>query len=172
MSPATVRASAPGTPSVSNTLTRKASRSAAAMVAAATSDIATRDAVPVPEHEAALQPDHQGEEREADQAQVEDQREHPRRIELRGGDANQLAEALAAAEELAGDGAGHDAHRADLEAGEEMRQPGRQLHLPQRLPAARPHGLEQHARVLVGGMDARGGADHDGEGGDEGGERH
>src|SRR5690606_29502892 len=123
MRPATVRASAPGTPSVSNTLTRKASRSAAATVSAASSDISAHDAVPVPEHEAALGPHHRREEREPDQAQVEDQREHPRRVELRGGDADQLAEALAAAEELAGDGAGHDAHRADLEAGEEMRQP-------------------------------------------------
>lgn len=55
-----------------------------------------------PEHQAALDSDRREEQGGADQADVEDQREHPRRVELRGRDPDELAEALAAAQELAG----------------------------------------------------------------------
>ena len=69
------------------------------------------------------------------------------------------------------DRAGHDADRGDLQTGEEVRQPGRKLELDQRLPAARTHGLEQHAGVLVGGVKAGRGSHHDRERRDERSER-
>src|SRR5688500_14239381 len=45
----------------------------------------------VPKHEATLQPDDRPEGSKAEDAQVEDQREHPRRVELGGGGTDQVA---------------------------------------------------------------------------------
>ena len=95
----------PGYAEAAKAAATKASSAAAGTGSATGSALTGHHPILVPEHEAALEPDHRAEQREADEAQVDDQREHARRVELRGGDADQLAEALAAAEELARDGA-------------------------------------------------------------------
>jgi hypothetical protein len=105
------------------------------------------------------------------QAEIEDEREHPRRVELARRDADQLAKALAAAEELAGDRARHDAHGADLQPGEDLGRPVGSFILMSVCIRLAPIVLNSIRSFSSGSMQARGGADDDGEGGDEGGQR-
>src|SRR5215204_7178645 len=90
----------------------------------------------VPKNEPALRPNDGAEHEETEEAEIDDEGEDAAGIELGRCDADQFAEALAATQELARDGARHDADGGDLEAGEEVRQPHRQLHLDEGLQAA------------------------------------
>ena len=83
------------------------------------------------------------EEHEADDRQRENGREHQRRLEVRVGDEQQVAEPLVGADELADDRAGDRERRRDLQAAEEVRQAGRQAKPQEDLHPRRAHRARQ-----------------------------
>src|SRR6478735_2448530 len=119
-------------------------------------------AVPMPEYETPLDPHDDSEGHQPQQAQVDDQGEYPRRVKLRGGDTDQLAESSSAAKKLARNGARHHADRRYFHPCEELRETGGDFELYQCLPPAGADAFEQHPGVGIGRVKTRGCSDDHG----------